>query len=112
MNTEPQTEWWRRLPRPICGRLSLWALAAAAAVVVLPVSMAVSLEFLGVIAVIRIGSFITGLYAGGIMSIASFVIGLIGLIRRESPRWPAVTGFLLSVIPAFGGICLLCRAPW
>jgi len=90
----------------------LWALAAAAAVVVLPVSMAVSLEFLGVIAVIRIGSFIIGLYAGGIMSIASFLIAFIGLVRGESPRWPAVTGLALSVLPALGGIYLLCGAPW
>jgi hypothetical protein len=55
---------------------------------------------------------VVGLYIGGIMCIANVLIALIGLARRENPRWPAITGLALSVLPALGGVYLLCGAPW
>jgi len=43
---------------------------------------------------------------------ANVAIAAIGLARRENPRWPALTGLLLSILPALGEIYLLCGAPW
>jgi len=40
--------------------------------------------------------------------IPSLVFAVIGLFRKEKPMWPAVLGFVLSVIP--GGLGLYCLA--
>jgi hypothetical protein len=55
---------------------------------------------------------VVGLFIGGIACIGSLVLALIGLARRENPRWPAITGLALSLLPAAGGVYLLCGAPW
>jgi len=91
-----------RAQEPIFGRVSLWVLAAAAAINVM--------SFLGPTGSIR--SFIVALYIGGLMCMLNVGIAIVGLARRESPRWPAISGLVLSVPPALGCIYLLCGAPW
>jgi multisubunit Na+/H+ antiporter MnhB subunit len=49
----------------------------------------------------------TGLVVGGFTCILSLLFAIIGLIRRERPRWPAITGLVLSFLPAFGAVSLL-----
>ena len=99
--------------RLLFGFLSLWGLASAAGFVLLSFivpmaapSMLVPFEVDGM------ASLIVGLYAGGIISIASLLSAIIGLARRERPRWPAILGLGLSLLPALGGVYLLCGAPW
>src|ERR1041385_4819285 len=83
-------------PRSIFGRFSLWLLGAASAVTL----VLIAIPFFGSYGEQGWGFFVLGLGLGGILCIASFVTALIGLTRRESPRWPAITGFVLSLIPA------------
>ncbi|SRR6266566_487055 len=113
MQTQPEKQKWQGVTRwrphqPVFGRLSLWVLGAAAVIVVVSFLIPM-LESYGESGM---GFIVLGLGLGGIMCIANVVIALIGLARRESPRWPAVTGFVLSVLPALGGVYLLCGAPW
>lgn len=42
----------------------------------------------------------------------NIVLAFIALSRHENPRWPAITGLALSVLPALGEVYLLCGAPW
>jgi hypothetical protein len=56
--------------------------------------------------------FVVGLHLGGILCMANIVLAFIALSRHENPRWPAVTGLALSVLPALGEVYLLCGAPW
>jgi hypothetical protein len=107
MSTQPQKQEWQsvirwRLHQPLFGRLSLWVLAAAAVIAVISVPIARSHPEDG-LAIIGFG-----FWLGGIMCIVNIVISLIGLARRESPRWPAITGLSLSVLPALGLVYLLC----
>ena len=74
--------------RPACGYASLWLLAAATVIVV--VSFISPVGFFGESGIAII---ITGLYGGGILSIASVLLAVIGLARRERPRWPALEDF-------------------
>jgi hypothetical protein len=92
---------WRER-EPIFGRVSLWMLGAAAAIIVWAI--------FGPRGTMR--SLVVALYVGGLMCMANVGIATVGLARRENPRWPAVTGLLLSLLPAIGGIYLLCGAPW
>ena len=39
-------------------------------------------------------------------SILSVALAIIGVARHERPRWPAIIGLVLSVLPAVGGIGL------
>src|SRR3954467_4043612 len=45
-----------------------------------------------------------GLIVGCFACALNIVIAIIGLVRRECPRWPAVTGLVLSLPPALGAI--------
>jgi hypothetical protein len=113
MNAQPEKQEWQgimhwRPHQPVFGRFSLWVLGAAAAITV--VSFLIPL--LGSYGESGMGFIVLGLGLGGIMCIANVVIALIGLARRESPRWPAIIGLVLSVLPALGGVYLLCGAPW
>jgi hypothetical protein len=50
------------------------------------------------------------LAAGGIICficIPSLVFSVIGFMRKEKPLWPAIVGFLLSVIPGGAGLLML-----
>ena len=94
--------------RPIFGWLSIGMVFGAAVVAVLSVLIPMygshgedGLAFIAV-----------GWGLGGVMCIASVVISLIDLARRETPRWPAIVGLTLSALPALGGVYLLCGAPW
>ncbi len=95
-------------PQVVFGRLSLLMLGAAAAVAVVPFLITIS----GTFGEIGMGFTVLGIALGGFLCIASFMTAMIGLTRRESPRWPAITGLVLSILPALGGVCLLCRVHW
>ena len=113
MHTQSEKQEWQGVVRwrpqqPIFGRLSLWGLCAAGIIAVLSLLMPMFWSYdessLGII--------VLGLGLAGILCIASFMAALLGVLRDENPRWPAVTGFVLSLLPAFGGVYLLCGAPW
>jgi hypothetical protein len=53
------------------------------------------------------GYALTGLVVGGITCILSLVFAIVGLIRRERPRCLAITGLVLSLLPAFAAVSLL-----
>jgi len=113
MDTQPEKQEWRGVVRwrpqePIFGRLSLWVLGAAAAIAVI----SFLIPMLGSYGESGMAFVVVGLYAGGVLCMANVLIALIGLARRENPRWPAITGLVLSVLPALGGVYLLCGAPW
>ncbi len=113
MHTQPDNQEWQGIIRwrpqqPVFGHFSLWLLGAAAVIT----AVLVAIPFFGSYGERGMGFIVLGLGLGGILCIASFVVALIGLARRESPRWPAVTGLVLSVLPALGGVYLLCGAPW
>jgi hypothetical protein len=55
----------------------------------------------------NLGSIALGLYLGGTMCIVNVGIALTGLARKETPRWPAITGLILSLPPALGSVHLL-----
>ena|SRR5580692_1288030 len=44
--------------------------------------------------------------------IVSVCIALVGLWRRERPRWPAITGLALSGLPALAGINFFFTCHW
>ena len=48
-----------------------------------------------------------GLVFGCCLCMVSTVLAIIGLRCREQPRWPAIAGLALSVLPASGGLCLI-----
>ena len=98
---------WRP-QEPIFGRLSLWVLGAAAAIAVISFLITMLGDY-GERGMLFLG---LGLYAGSVLCIANVLIALTGLARRENPRWPAITGLVLSVFPALGGVYLFCGAPW
>ena len=86
----------------VFGTMSLLALAGA---VLIGIGMTVSVasrtsEMASVGAIAEIGF-------GFIASIVSFVLSLIGMLRREKPGTPAFLGFLLSAIPAAIGIWIV-----
>jgi hypothetical protein len=113
MNMQSEKQEWQGVIRwrprqPIFGRLSLWVLAAAAVIAVI----SFLIPMFGSYGESGMGFIVLGWGLGGIMCIGNVVVALIGLARRENPRWPAVTGLVLSLLPALGGVYLLCGAPW
>jgi len=113
MNTQPEKEEWRgvirwRPQQPIFGRLSLWAFGFVVAIS----SLVMLIVLLGSFGERGFGYFVLGITIACIACAANVVIALIGFARRESPRWPAVTGLALSVLPALGAVYILCGAPW
>jgi len=86
----------------------LWVLVAAAVItslLVLVVFVAPSSEesCMG-----NLGYMALGLYLGGAMCLVNVGIALTALARKETPRRPAITGLILSVPPALGGVHLVC----
>ena len=113
MHTAPEKQTWPGVIRwrpyqPIFGRLSLWVFGFAVAISL----FFMLIPFLGSYGERGFGYFVWGIILGCFASIASAVIALIGLARRENPRWPAATGLALSVLPALGAVYILCGAPW
>jgi len=113
MSTQPQKQEWEGVIRwrphqPVFGRLSLWVLAVAAIIAVI----SFLIPMFGSYGESGMGFIVLGWGFGGIMCITNVLIALIGLARRESPRWPAITGLALSVFPELGGVYLLRGAPW
>ena len=49
---------------------------------------------------------------GGLASILSAVLGVVGLRRHEHPRWPAVMALALSLLPALGSILIVILPLW
>ena len=109
---ESESEQWAGVIRwrphqPIFGRLSLRMPFVAAALVLVSLMPALArggeegMAFL-----------IVGLHLGGILCMANIVLAFIAFSRHENPRWPAVTGLAMSVLPALGEVYLLCGAPW
>jgi len=113
MHREPKQQEWRGIMRwrqrePVFGRMSLWVLGIAAVVA----TVGFSIPMLGSYGEPGMAILVIGLFIGGIASISGLVLAPIGLARHENPRWPAITGLLLSLLPALGGVYLLCGAPW
>lgn len=112
MHMEPESEQWPGVIRwrphqPIFGRLSVRMPFVAAAVVLIsliPTFAADGEEGMAFLVV--------GLHLGGILCMGNIVLAFIALSRHENPRWPAITGLALSVLPALGEVYLLCGAPW
>lgn len=107
MSTQSQKQEWQGLIRwrphqPVFGWLSLWVLAAAAVLVVI----SFLIPMFGSYGESGMGFIVLGWGLGGIMCITNVLIALIGLARRESPRWPSITVLLLNVLPALGGVYL------
>ena len=112
MHMEPQSEQWPGVIRwrphqPIFGRLSLRMPFVAAAVVMIS-----SIPAFAADGEEGMAFFVVGLHLGGIVCMANIVLAFIAFSRHENPRWPAVTGLALSVLPALGEVYLLCGAPW
>ena len=109
---ESESEQWPGLIRwrphqPILGRLSLRMPFVAAAIALISLIPA-----LGADGEEGMAFFIVGLHFGGILCMANIALAFVALSRHENPRWPAVTGLALSVLPAIGEVYLLCGAPW
>jgi len=51
-----------------------------------------------------IGHSLLGLVVAANLCILAVICSSAALIRRESPRWPAIVGLALSVLPALAGI--------
>ncbi len=50
---------------------------------------------------------IAGIGFGFIACVVSRILGMVGVAREERPVWPAVVGFLLSIVPGGIGIWIL-----
>ena len=94
--------------RFVFGQISLLVLCAAAGLVVY-FPLTVPADYTGERG---LGYALSGLYYGSFLCIVDVPIALVGLIRREHPRWPATLGLALSILPALGGVYLLCGAAW
>lgn len=113
MHTEAEKQEWQGIIRwrprqPVFGRLSLWVFCFAAAVS----SAFMLIPFVGSFGESGFGYFALGISTGCFVCAANVGIALIGLARRESPRWPAVAGLALSALPSLGAVYLICGAPW
>jgi hypothetical protein len=53
------------------------------------------------------GYALTGVVVGGLSCILSLLFATVGLIRRERPRWSAIMGIALGLLPAFAAVSLL-----
>jgi hypothetical protein len=103
MATEPDPNAERR-PRPILGILSLagFAVSATAAGFIFAAGTGKpDFQPLGYV----LGAIIVGA-AGGL---SSWLAASIGIMRKESPRWPAIVGFVLSFGPAMGAVFIIVR---
>jgi hypothetical protein len=40
-------------------------------------------------------------------SILSLSFAVFGIVRKETPRWPSITGIALSVVPAIAGVWIV-----
>jgi hypothetical protein len=103
MPTEPDPNAERRR-RPVLGILSLagFTVSAVAAVFIFASGMGKpDFQPLGYV----LGAVIVG--AAG--SLISWLTAAVGLMRRESPRWPAIVGFVLSFGPAMGAVFIIVR---
>jgi ABC-type tungstate transport system substrate-binding protein len=94
--------------RAIYGPISLYLFVGAVAVALFFMLTASSSGYTGATG---FGYFIAGIVIGCFACVLSVVFAFIGLIRREYPRWPAITGLILSLIPALGALYILCGAP-
>src|SRR3954464_77752 len=113
MQLQPKEQEWRGIMRwrpqqRVFGRMSLWVLGVAAVIT----TICFLIPMLGSYGEPGLAILIVGLFIGGIACIGSLVLAIIGLARRENPRCPAITGLALSLLPALGGVYLLCGAPW
>src|SRR4051794_28459928 len=109
MHTQPEKQEWQGIMRwrphqPIFGRLSLWVFGFAVFISLLFMLV----PFFGSFGERGFGFFVLGIIIGCFACVANVLIALIGLARRESPRWLAVTGLALSVLPALGAVYILC----
>ena len=107
-----QKEEWQgiahwRANQPIFGRLSLWVLAAAALIASLLVLLAFIMPNSNGDCMGNLGYIALGVYLGGAMCVVNVGIALTGLARKETPRRPAISGLILSVPPAIGGVHLV-----
>lgn len=55
-----------------------------------------------------LGRLLRGLVLGCNACVLSVAYAITGLIRRERPRWPAITGLALGLLPALGGLYIDC----
>jgi len=94
-----------RAKQPILGRISLWVLGATPLVTIgsffIPWHVSSGEG--------EMVPFIIGLGIGGLMCMVNAAIASVALARRENPRWPAITGLVLSLPPALGEVYLFLR---
>jgi len=113
MHTEAEEQEWRGIIRwrphqPVLGRFSLRVFCFAAVVTL----GSCSFPFIGSFGERGFGYFVLGICASCFLCLANVGIAVMGLVRRESPRWPAITGLALSALPALGAVYILCGASW
>jgi hypothetical protein len=91
--------------KAIFGPLSLFAFFAGLLVGVTSTMEMVS----GAEEMASLGAALGGIGLGLLACVPSLVFAAIGIIRREKPLWPAVLGFILSVLPGGLGLSILTR---
>lgn len=88
--------------RPILGMLSLFAFCGAATIgIFMTMSIASHTKEMA-----SLGA-IAGIGLGCMVSVLSLTLAAIGIAREETPRWPALLGMALSLLPAGIGIWML-----
>lgn len=91
--------------KAVLGTLSLFAFCVGVLV-----GIASTMEFAsGAEEMASLGAAIAGIGFTLLACVPSLVFATIGILRKESPLWPAVLGFVLSVIPGGIGLYMLMR---
>jgi hypothetical protein len=91
--------------KAIFGTLSLFSLCVGVLVGIASTMGLVS----GAEEMASLGAALAGIGLGLVACVPSLVFAAIGIIRKERPLWPAVLGFILSVLPGGLGLSMLTR---
>jgi hypothetical protein len=90
-------------PKPVLGLLSLALFLLAPVATWVTVATGGTDEFGG------LGVLALGMVLAAGLWVVGFLAGIVGLCRSERPRWPAVTGLILTVLAV--GVLIVLYAP-
>ncbi len=102
-NIQAMSDITNRKRLPIFGALSLIAFCVGIFVGIATAMVMIS----GTEEMASLGAGLASIAVILMACIPSFVFAVIGLFRKEKPMWPAVVGFVLSVIPGGLGLRIL-----